>query len=326
MTNNYALDPNYRLGYVQIWNLDIQRQFPGNVQLNIGYNGAKGTHLDTQRALIPTCSTTVPPSCAANEASAPFIYDSSEANSILNAASVRVRKRLSKGFAVNVIYVFSKSLDDASSIGGGGVTVIQNPFDLPAERALSTFDQTHSFTGNWIYDLPFGDSRRFFNKGAISHVIGGWQWSGSYTIASGLYFTPRVLGATADINRGVTGSIRANVVAGQPFTVANPTTKEWFNIEAFCKTGSSGCVGPTVYGDAGRDIIEGPWQYTFNSALNKTITIRETRSLELRLQATNIFNTPYFSSINTSVGTQTFGEVTGVSNMRRFTMVARFRF
>jgi outer membrane receptor protein involved in Fe transport len=85
-------------------------------------------------------------------------------------------------------------------------------------------------------------------------------------------------------------------------------------------------VGPTVYGDAGRDIIEGPWQYTFNSALNKTITIRETRSLELRLQATNIFNTPYFSSINTSVGTQTFGEVTGVSNMRRFTMVARFRF
>ena len=104
---------------------------------------------------------------------------------------------------MNVIYVFSKSLDDASSIGGGGVTVIQNPFDLPAERALSTFDRTHSFTGNWIYDLPFGDSRRFFNKGAISHVIGGWQWSGSYTIASGLYFTPRVLGATGDITGGV---------------------------------------------------------------------------------------------------------------------------
>jgi trimeric autotransporter adhesin len=326
VTNNYALDPNYRLGYVQIWNLDIQRQLPGNVQLNIGYSGAKGTHLDTQRALIPTCSTTVPPSCATNEASAPFIYDSSEANSILNAATVRVRKRLSKGFAVNVIYIFSKSLDDASSIGSGAVTVIQNPFDLPAERALSTFDQTHSFTGNWIYDLPFGDNRRFLSKGVISHVIGGWQWSGSYTIASGLYFTPRVLGATADINRGVTGSIRANVVAGQPFTVANPTTKEWFNIDAFCKTGSPVCVGPTVYGDAGRDIIEGPWQYTFNSAINKTITIRETRSLELRLQATNIFNTPYFSSINTSVGTQTFGEVTGVSNMRRFTMVARFRF
>jgi trimeric autotransporter adhesin len=324
VTNNYALDPNYRLGYVQIWNLDIQRQLPGNVQLNVGYNGAKGTHLDTQRALIPTCEATA--SCAANEVSAPFIFDSSEGNSILHAATVRVRKRLSRGFAVNGVYVFSKSIDDASSIGGGSVVVIQNPFDLPAERALSTFDQKHNFTGNWIYDLPFGDNRRFLNRGWISHAIGGWQWSGGFTIASGLYFTPHVSGATEDINRGVTGSIRANVVAGEPFGVANPTTKEWFNTAAFCVTGQPGCIGPTVYGDAGRDIVEGPAQFTFNSAINKTITIRETRSLELRLSATNIFNTPYFSTINTAVNSLTFGEVTGVSNMRRITMIVRFRF
>ncbi|HTZ49835.1 MAG TPA: TonB-dependent receptor [Verrucomicrobiae bacterium] len=326
VTNNYALNPNYKLGYVQIWNLDIQRQLPGNMQLNVGYNGAKGTHLDTQRALVPSCSLNVPASCAGTEVSAPFIFDSSESNSILNAATVRIRKRMSRGFAVNGVYVFSKSLDDASSIGGGAVMVIQNPFDLPAERALSAFDQTHSFTGSWIYDLPFGDNRRFFNRGWVSHVIGGWQWSGSFTVASGLYYTPRVLGATQDINRGVSGSIRANVVAGESFSVPNPSTKEWFNIAAFCQTGNPGCAGPTVYGDAGRDIIEGPWQYTFNSAINKTITIHESRSLELRLSATNIFNTPYFSSINTSVNSLTFGEVTGVSNMRRITMIARFRF
>jgi trimeric autotransporter adhesin len=326
LTNNYALDPNYRLGYVQIWNLDIQRQLPGNVQLNVGYNGAKGTDLDTQRALVPTCTLTVPVSCAANEVAAPFIYDSSEANSILNAATVRIRKRMSKGFAVNAVYVFSKSIDDASSIGGGSVNVIQNPFDLPAERALSSFDQTHSFTGNWIYDLPFGDNRRFLNKGRISHAIGGWQWSGGFTIASGLYFTPFVTGSTTDINRGVTASIRANVVTGQSISLANPSTKEWFNTAAFCVTGSPACVGPTVFGNAGRDIIEGPWQYTFNMAINKTITIHETRSLELRLSAANIFNTPYFSSINTSVNSLTYGEVTGVSTMRRITMIMRFRF
>jgi trimeric autotransporter adhesin len=324
VTNNYGLNPNYRLGYVQIWNVDMQRQLPGNVQLNVGYNGAKGTHLDTQRALIPTCETTA--SCAANEVSAPFIYDSSEGNSILHAATVRLRKRLSRGFAVNGVYVFSKSIDDASSIGGGSVVVVQNPFDLVAERGLSSFDQKHNFTGNWIYDLPFGDNRRFLNKGWVSHAIGGWQWSGGFTIASGLYFTPRVAGATEDINRGVTGSIRANVVAGEPFGAANPTTKEWFNTAAFCVTGQPACVGPTVYGDAGRNIIEGPAQFTFNSAINKTITIRETRSLELRLSATNIFNTPYFSTINTTVNSLTFGEVTGVSNMRRITMIARFRF
>jgi trimeric autotransporter adhesin len=324
VTNNYALDPNYRLGYVQIWNVDIQRQLPGNVQLNVGYNGAKGTRLDTQRALVPTCEAA--DNCATNEASAPFIYDSSEGNSILHAGTVRIRKRMSKGLGVSGVYVFSKSIDDASSIGGGAAVVIQNPFDLPAERALSSFDQKHNFTGNWIYDLPFGDSRRFLSRGGISHVVGGWQWSGSFTIASGLYYTPRVLGLTTDLDRGVTGSIRGNVVQGQPFSIANPTTKEWFNTAAFCVTGQPTCIGPTVYGDAGRDIIEGPSQFTFNSAINKTITIRESRSLELRLQATNIFNTPFFSSINTTVNSLTFGQVTGVSNMRRITMVVRFRF
>jgi hypothetical protein len=327
VTNNYALDPNYRLGQVQIWNVDIQRQLPGNVQLNVGYNGAKGTHLDTERALVPSCVATDSCQSSLGEASAPFIYESSEGNSILHAASVRVRKRMSKGLGLSASYVFSKSIDDASSIGGGGTVVAQNAFDLPAERGLSSFDQQHKFTGNWIYDLPFGDGRRFLTKGSISHVLGGWQWSGDFTIGSGFYFTPRVLGATADIVRGVSGSLRANAVAGQTVWLSNPTTAEWFNTSAFCAP-SPTCAGASgsTYGDAGRNIILGPAQFTFNMSLNKTITLRETRALELRLQGNNIFNTPYFSSINTTVNSLTFGQVTGVGNMRRVTMVARFRF
>ena len=233
---------------------------------------------------------------------------------------------MSKGLGLSLSYVFSKSINDASSIGGGGTVVAQNPFDLPAERGLSSFDQTHKFTGNWIYDLPFGDGRRFVTKGGLSHALGGWQWSGDFTIASGLYFTPRVLGASVDINRGVSGSQRANVVAGQPIALSNPTTTEWFNTAAFCVPGTTGCTGGASFGDAGRNIIEGPAQFTFDMSVNKTITIRETRSLELRLQGNNIFNTPYFSSINTVVNSLTYGQVTGVGNMRRVTMLARFRF
>jgi trimeric autotransporter adhesin len=325
VTNNYALDPNYKLAYVQIWNLDIQRQLPGNVQLNVGYNGAKGTRLDTERALVPSCAATDSCAASSNEAAAPFIYESSEGNSILNAGSVRVRKRMSKGLGISASYVFSKSIDDASSIGGGGVVVVQNPFYLPGDRGLSSFDQTQKFIGNWIYDIPFGDGRRFVTKGLMSHVLGGWQWSGDFTIASGLYFTPRVLGASVDINRGVSGSQRANVIAGQPLGISNPTTGERFNTAAFCVPGP-GCPGGTTYGDAGRNIILGPAQFTFDMSVNKTIVIRESRSLDLRLTANNVFNTPYFSNINTVVNSLTFGQVTGVSNMRRVSMVARFRF
>ena len=61
-------------------------------------------------------------------------------------------------------------------------------------------------------------------------------------------------------------------------------------------------------------------------ALNKTITIKESRALDLRLSANNVFNNVHFTSINTVVNSLAFGEVTGTGSMRRVTMTARFRF
>jgi hypothetical protein len=268
VTNNFAVNPNYRLPYVQIWNLDVQRELRGGVVLNAGYNGSKGTRLDTERALVVA-------------GGQPFVYESSEGNSVLHSASVRVRKRMSKGFGVGAQYVFSKSLDDASSIGGGSVVVAQDAFDISADRGLSSFDQTHRFTGNWTYDLPFGENRAFAHKGALSHILGEWQWGGSFTAASGLYFSPRVLGGALDISRGVSGSLRANEVAGQSINVADRTAKEWFNTAAFCTPGID-CANPTgtSFGDAGRNIVEGPGSVTFNMTLNRTITIKDARTLD----------------------------------------------
>jgi trimeric autotransporter adhesin len=314
VTNNFAVNPDYRLGYVQIWNLDIQREFPGGVVINAGYNGAKGTRLDTERALVVS-------------GGQPFIYESSEGNSILHAASLRVRKRMTKGLGLSGQYVFSKSIDDASSIGGGGSVVTQDPFDISADRGLSSFDQRHKFTGNWIMDLPFGENRRFLTKGAGNQILGGWQWSSDFSIGSGLYFTPRVLGGGLDIGRGVSGSLRANAVAGQSISISDPTTLKWFNKAAFCAP-SATCKNPngSSFGDAGRNIIEGPGQFSLNMSLNKTITIKESRALDLRISANNVFNTVRFTSINTVVNSFTFGEVTGTGGMRRVTLQARFRF
>jgi hypothetical protein len=61
-------------------------------------------------------------------------------------------------------------------------------------------------------------------------------------------------------------------------------------------------------------------------ALSKTIQLRESRSLELRLQANNVFNIVQFTGLNTTVNSLAFGEVTSAANMRRITMVARFHF
>jgi trimeric autotransporter adhesin len=139
-----------------------------------------------------------------------------------------------------------------------------------------------------------------------------------------------------DINRGVSGSLRANVT-GAPVSLGNSTTREWFNTAAFCSPATSGsstpasgttCVNPsgTSFGDAGRNIIEGPGQVTFDMNLAKIITIKESRALELRFQAANVFNTAHFAGLNTIVNSFTFGEVTSVGSMRRVTLLARFRF
>jgi len=324
VTNNFAVDPNYRLGYVQIWNLDIQRQLPAGVVMNLDYNGSKGTRLDVERAITIA-------------GVQPFIYESSAGNSVFHSGSIRVRKRMAHGVAVSGTYAYSKSIDDASSIGGGGTVVAQNPFDIAGDRGLSSFDQRHKFTGNWIYELPFGENHRFAQRGALSHILDGWQWSGDFSVGSGLHFTPRVLGNSLDINRGVSGSLRANAT-GAPVSVSDPTTSEWFNTAAFCSPASSfGSGGPasasicanpngTSFGDAGRNTIEGPGQIVFDMNLSKTITIKESRALELRIQAANVFNTAHFTAINAIVNSLTYGEVTSVGNMRRITMLARFRF
>jgi hypothetical protein len=321
ITNNFAVDPNYRLGYVQIWNLDIQRELPGGILLNADYNGSKGTRLDIERAItIPGVQ--------------PFLYESSTGNSVFHAGSIRVRKRMAKGLGFSATYVYSKSIDDASSIGGGGSVVSQNAFDIAADRALSSFDQRHKFSGNWTYDLPFGENRRFAQKGAWSHILDGWQWYGDFTVASGLPYTIRVLGSTLDVTRGVSGSLRANLVPGQSIYLSSPTTKEWFNTAAFCQpqitqnNASATCVNPadSPFGDAGRNIVEGPGQVSLDMSLNKTIQIKESRALDLRISANNIFNIVQFTSLGTAVNSLTFGQVTGAASMRRVTMQARFRF
>ena len=325
VTNNYAVDPNYRLGYVQLWNLDVQTELPHNVLMNIGYNGSKGTHLDLVEAPNRTATGVVNPNVQ------PFEFETSEGNSIYNGLSVRVRKRLQGGIAVSGVYIYSKSIDDASSIGGGAVVVAQNARDIAAERGLSSFDQRHKFTGSWIYELPFGDGKKYVQTGRWAHVIGGWLWSGDWTFATGTPLSPRIVGSFSEVNSGTSGTLRPNLVPGEPVTVANPDIQEWFNKLAFCVPNSPGpppCVNPTEspFGDAGRNIIPGPGQILLDMSVSKTIQFREARTLEFRLTGNNVFNHVNFAAVDTNFNSPTFGQVTSAGTMRRVTFTTRFRF
>jgi hypothetical protein len=341
ITNNYAVSPNYRLGYVQIRNLDVQQQIRPTLLLNIDYTGTKGTALDVLEAPNRTATGILIPNVQA------FTYETSVGDSEANAGSIRLRKRLSNGFSLGGIYTFSKSIDDASSIGGGATSsasrgglgaggtgpgggagaasgksnVAQDPTNLSAERGLSSFNQTHRLTADYLWELPFGQDKRWLSgRTPLRAILGDWQWSGDVTVASGLPFTPVVLGSAADVNRGTNGTLRPNVVPGQTVSVSNPSIAGWFNTAAFG-------VPPTgQYGDARRNSIIGPGSVLVDMAFTKIVSLKESRVLEFRGQGTNIFNKPNFTSIDTSVSSPTFGRVTGVGGMRQFTITARFRF
>ena len=170
ISNNFGVDPNYRLGYVQIRNVDVQQQIRPTLIVNFDYTGTKGTRLDILEAPNRTATGLLFPGVQ------PFYWEDSLGDSAANAGSVRVRKRLQGGVSIGGRYTFSKSIDNASSIGSGeplvaqgsgsatlsGVTnVAQNAFDLAAERGLSSFDQRHVFTADYLWELPFGHERRW---------------------------------------------------------------------------------------------------------------------------------------------------------------------
>jgi uncharacterized membrane protein YgcG len=314
ITNNYGVDRNYCLGYVQIWNADVQLEIRPTVVLNLDYTGTKGTRLDILEAPNRSASGVLITGVQ------PFNWETSTGDSVAHAGSVRLRKRLQQGISIGGTYAFSKSIDNASSIGGGGTVVAQNAFDLAAERGLSSFDQRHKFTADYLWELPLGQNKHWFSeKGPLRDVFGEWQWSGDWTIASGLPFTPRILGNYSDVNRGTNGTLRPNTT-GQPISLPNPSVSEWFNTAAF--------VLPPAgqFGDASRNSIIGPGALLFDMAMTRLVPVRDNRTLELRISASNVFNRPQFTSIDTTVNSPTYGQVTAAGSMRTIQLTARFRF
>jgi hypothetical protein len=327
LSNTYALDPNFRTPYAQTWNFSIEDEVVRNVILSLGYVGTKGTKLDL--LLAPNQS---PPGApittgaqTALQNTLAFTYETSGAASIYQGLQVGLRRQFHGGFSMSGNYTFSKSIDDAASVGGAGRTVAQNYLDLQAERALSSFDVRNKLLINHNYQLPFGEQRRWLNKGGtMGRALGNWQISGITTIQSGTPATAQILGNLS--NRAGTAAIsnlRADAT-GLPVELSRSqrTAQDFFNTAAFS------LPAPGEFGDAGRDTIPGPGTVNFNMSLDKLVTFSRERGIrgDFRIESDNIFNTPKFAGLSTVVNGQGFGRVTSVGAMRSVVFSLRLRF
>ena len=314
VTNNFGIDPNYRVAHVQMWNLNVQHELTQTLLLNIGYTGSKGSALDMLRAPNRTASGLINPDVQ------PFIWETSQGSSILHAGSVRLRKRMTNGISVGGTYTYSKSIDNASSIGGGAQVIAQDDKNLQAERGLSSFDQRHKLTGDWMLELPWGEGRKWLTRPTIAQkVLGGWLLQSSFTVASGTPFTARVLGDASDVARGTNGTLRADYNGG-PIQLTGGSLKHWFNTAAFTVPAAG------TYGDSGRNTIIGPGNWLMSLVLSKNIPLKDQMGVEMRAEADNVLNHANYSGIDTTVNSPTFGQVTSVASMRKMILSVHYRF
>jgi trimeric autotransporter adhesin len=313
-TGNYAINRNYRVPYVQFWYSDLQQSLPFDLVLDVGYAGAKGTRLDVISA----------PGYFNNQpfASAYFDFENSTAFSNFNALVVRVNRRLRDGLAFEATYAYAHSIDDASSIEAGNMTVAQNWQDILAEEGNSSFDIRHELTASFLYQMPLGHGTPHLNRGRIANVFGNWNISGFATIATGFPLTPFVAASVAEVQRGTHGSVRPNRVPGVPIREGGGKLTHWFNTAAF-----SGDFAPgQQFGTASRYSIPGPGTEAINLSLSKIINFEGSRSLELRGSASNAFNIVQYSGVNTQISSSTFGYVDAAQPMRQFVFLARYRY
>ena len=316
ITNTYAVDRFYRLPYAQTWNFSIQRELPFRLVLQTSYLGTKGTRLDTLR--LPNRAAPGAPLTAEERRqignAVGFTFETSDADSIYHSARVSLIRRFARGASFNIDYVFAKSIDDASTFGGG---LAQNDQDIRAERSLSNFDHRQTLNLGYVFTSPFGHTSRLLSQHALAtKLLEDWTWNGSIRAQSGSPLNPRVAGNLSDsAGTGANGTTRPNASG-----VSVDDGSGYFNTAAF--------VLPLAgfFGNAGRNTIPGPASVVLNTSFGRSFGLGERRNLEFRADASNVLNHVNISGIGTTVNSTTYGLPLSAGAMRSLSITMRFRF
>jgi trimeric autotransporter adhesin len=325
ISNKGGVDPFYKVGNAQIWTLGTETSFSQNWILDLTYTGTKGTNLDLLRAPNRAPLGTSPLNTQ-NDLQIPdansFYFDQSGANSIYNALQVRLVHRFTHGVSLQGFYTFAKSLDNASTIGGTSPIVVQQDGNYAAERGLSSFDVRHQVRVATLYELPFGEHHRYGNHGAAKHILSNWRLQNIVTWQTGTPLTSYLGGLSSDNGTGASFSLRADQVGNPNLSICGASPLSFFNTTAFATP------APTVYGNEHRGAIEGPCKFNWNASLAKSFRFgpQERHHLDIRWEVQNLSNSPAFSGLSTTLGSSSFGRVTGAGSMRTMDVMMRYNF
>ncbi len=341
--NTFAVDPNFRVGYAQTWQLAVQRDLPGALQLTATYLGVKGTR-GVQQFLpntYPIGAIKPCPSCPSG-----FVYQTSGGDSTRESGQLQLRRRLRSGFTASLLYTYSKSIDNDAVLGGGGhvastsqsqssppqaitmttsaqthtsapttPTIAQNWRDLRAERSRSSFDQRHLLNLQAQYTSGEGLGGGTLMSGKRGKLLKEWTVSAQIVAGTGLPETPIYLAAVP--GAGFTGTIRPNLTGADVYATR---PGYYLNSAAFA------APSPGNWGTAGRNSITGPSQFSLNSSLARTFRPSGRFYLDARVDATNLLNHVVFTSWYPTVNSIQFGVPVAANPMRSLETTLRLRF
>jgi hypothetical protein len=310
-TNTFALDPNFKVGNAQNWYASVQRDLPASLVMLATYTGIKGTH--QPQAFVPN---TYPdgafnpcPGCPSS-----FTYYTSGGNSERQSGAIQLRRRLHNGFTASLLYTYSKSIDDAATLGtSAGQQPAQNWLNLRGERGPSSFDQRHLANVSLQYTSGMGVGGGALLTGWRGKLLKDWTFVDTFDVGSGLPLTP-----TSAVLLGAVGvPIRASY-NGQDIYAA--TGDAHLNKDAVIAPLSG------QWGNAGRNSLRGPTQFTMNATMQRAFKLNDRFNLDLTIQASNPLNHPSFRGYNTVISNSQFGLVTNPQPMRSMSTQMRLTF
>ena len=239
-----------------------------------------------------------------------------------NSIQTKYTKRYSRGLTALISYVYGKSLDYGGSAasGGGSSGNPQTVTNLRAGYGTSGFDQKHRLVSSITYELPFGGGKPFLNSGFASHLLGGFEVDAITTYSSGVPFT-------VTLNNGVnSGSPSWPNRIGSLGKIDHGTPTRFFNA-TLCPAGATSLLdgtpcafqtpAPNTYGNSARSVLYGPTTKDWDLSLQRKFKLYENKSLNIKVDAFNAFNTPNFATPNASLGSSTAGRINGTVNDNR---------
>jgi hypothetical protein len=304
----WRLEPDRQERDVWQWSFDIQRELPWSLGLTVGYVGSKTSHsansYENYNGALPSRDTNFQarrpvqqffdpsvPSLGIQTLGRIFAFDS-YSNQHYHGLQTKLERRFSKGMSFGISYTYSKANGDGED-GGNEGAMRQVAADRAGSRARTAFDLTHNAVIHFVYEIPFGKNL----KGPVGAVLKGWQTNGIFSFRSGFPWTPTV--GLNDLNTGGDGTpIRPDRLADG--RLSDPSRNLWYDPTAFQRVSCNIPSRPDLchYGNSGRNIMTSPGQKNLDFSLFKNFSVTERFKIQLRGEAFNALNTPFFGQPN----------------------------